>query len=164
MKISLKNHLSHLHMLLIEVPIILLAIWYFTKDDQGIVLTQYSLYMGPLLAFTLFPTLVLHFNYFFRNKDYQVFIKGRNLRVTVKNREFLITPDIVSNLEYHVSPAMYEERFLWLPWDYYRHLVINMKSGEKLVITSLLMDDFKFFLSNDFDVEVNKSLFRFAKT
>ncbi len=163
-RISFKDHFRNLYQLLIMLCLVPVALWFFSELENDLIPLEYLLLLLPFVVFLLLPTLMIHINYFLKNNKMKVTIGPDFIKLNKKGANYIIDSSTVKNVEYHLSYAVFDRRFLWLPWDYYRHVKIHLKDGTALTLTSLLMldEDFDFFYRNDFDVEVYKNLFRLA--
>lgn len=159
--IALKKQLNHLFGLFVITIVILAGIFLISRSGSGFDVKYYFLYLVPLFLLIVI-TLITYISYYVKNKNCTVKNSGTSLILTCNSERFEISPTFVEKIEYHVSLPMYEERFLWLPWDDYRHFVIYMKDKRKLVISSLLLEDFSIILDNDYKIEIKKNLFRMA--
>lgn len=159
--ITLKNQLNHLIGLIVIIIVILAGVVLISRSRSDLEVKYYFLYLFPLFLFIVI-TLVIHINYYVKNKNCEIVYSRTNLILICNSEQIEISPTYVDKIEYHVSLPMYEERFLWLPWDDYRHIVIHLKDKRKFVITSLLLEDFSLILGNDYKIDVKNNLFRFA--
>ncbi|MBO6522698.1 MAG: hypothetical protein JJ971_02650 [Balneolaceae bacterium] len=159
MRITLKKQIDHLFQLFVIIIVIVLASWIiFSTNGTKLHLAAYSV---PFI-FIVMPTLVVHINYFLKNRRYDFEILEDEIRISIDKKEYRIKPNETSEVKYVISPEMYETRHVWLPWNYYRHVEIYMNDGGKFVITSLLTDDFSWLFHHGFNYETKINFYRLA--
>lgn len=159
MRITLKKQLDHLLQMFVIIFVISIGGWliYLIKGVN----LNFEVYLIPLFL-VVFPTFIVHINYFLKNRKYDFEVLKSEIRVSVDGKNYEIRPEDTSKVVYVISPEMYENRYIWLPWNYYRHVEIYMKDGNKFVITSLLTNDFSWLFHLGFDSEARVNLYRLA--
>jgi hypothetical protein len=87
------------------------------------------------------PVVVLHLNYYLKNKGDLFIYDGLNQRINFNHKgmtfEFIF--EDIKYVKQFRSYPLAENRFQWTPWDNYNYSVIYLKNGESMIITSLLV-------------------------
>ena len=100
------------------------------------------------LVFLMFfiPQLILHINYYTKNKGDMFFYDSAGKRVTINhNGESLnFTFDDIELIKRFKSYTIAENRMQWFPWDSYNYSIIRLKSGQEFIVTSLLVPNLDF--------------------
>lgn len=88
------------------------------------------------------PQLILHIQYYRRDRK-RIFYytpDEQRLGLRLDNGQLLeFTFDDIEYIERNKSRPLAEKRMLWFPWDSYHYSVIHLKSGGRILITSLLV-------------------------
>jgi hypothetical protein len=92
----------------------------------------------PILILTVFPTLFLHFEYFYRNKKEEYELCGDKIFSRIKNNEFVYKKEDIKKIEIHMSPNYFNNEFYLSAFANYHFAKIYLVSGEILYLTSLL--------------------------
>jgi hypothetical protein len=140
-KISLDHHFKNAWTILIYLLIFsalpIYMINRFGYDDM-MVFVQLS-----VLVFLLFfiPQLILHINYYMRNKGDVFFYDPLGQKITIYHRELFVSFSFsdIEKINRFKSYPFAENRMQWFPWDSYNYSVIRLKGGQEFVITSLLV-------------------------
>lgn len=163
-KIRFKDHYRHLLQLIFMICIAPIVSWFFLRTEENITAIDHIEILSPFIILIIVPTLVIHINYYLKSRKLSVLCTPSFIKINDAETEIIIDSSTVEKIEYHLSYSVSEKRLQWLPWDYYRHVVIHLKDGSSLILTSLLLrnDEFDFFNRNDFETEIHRSLFRLA--
>jgi len=101
------------------------------------------------VSLVLLSVIVVHLQYFIENRN--VLLKKINeneFRYYKNGVEFIITNDNILTVEKFTS-YNYNTKAAkgLLPTDDYHYYIVTLKDRDKLIITSLLIDDFSFFIN-----------------
>lgn len=140
--ITSKSHFRHLWVL-IPIGIVLPAAVYFLMSYKlGYYRQDTAFLVGSItFLFCVFPMIVLHINYYLKDRDNafeydslsgQSVYHGKDLRVDFGN-------DDIRKLLVYKSWPLAEDRTLITPWDAYNYAVIELKDGQVLKLSSLLV-------------------------
>lgn len=140
-KISFDHHFKNAWTILIYLSIFsVLPIYMVNRFGYKDVLVFVQL---SALAFSLFfiPQLILHVNYYRRNKGYVFFYDPVGQRITISRKgesvNFLFSD--IKLIKRVKSYPLAENRMQWFPWDSYNYSVIQLKGGQEFIVTSLLV-------------------------
>lgn len=140
-KITFRNQFQNAWAILIYLLIFIVLPIYmvkeFGKDDVGLFIR-----LAVLLFFLfLIPQIVLHLNYYFKNRGDVLFYDLSQRKITINHNDISHTflfEDILL-VERFKSFPLAEDRMQWFPWDSYNYSVIYLKDGLKFIVTSLLV-------------------------
>jgi hypothetical protein len=87
------------------------------------------------------PQLILHMNYYMKNKGDIFFYDPAGQRVTINRKSESVSfsfrdIDVIKRFK---SYPLAENRMQWFPWDSYNYSVIRLKGGQEFIVTSLLV-------------------------
>lgn len=162
-RLTARNHFNHLIDLIGFFILSIIPFLYFLCIEHSGLAAFYA--FGSLFFLQAAFTIVIHINYYHLNK-------GDELQYDSVNRVFVFkhhgdvlkySVDNIQKVTMHKSYALHNKRTQFLAWDDYYHSVIEMASGEKIILSSLLLDG-NFPLPVDDDkIVVKQSLFRWAR-
>jgi len=120
--------------------VVVFAIYKFGIQDIGIYL---KIMLIPFILFIL-PTLYIHLEYYFTNRNDILKIDDATNRVeyTYKNKTINFNFNDVVSIEQFKTPIVFEKRTPWLPWDTYNYTKIILMNGEQIFITCDMIDEF----------------------
>lgn len=110
----------------------------FGRDSLTFAISAASI--AFLLVFI--PHLFIHIKYYILNKGMTIEfnVKSRTIKVMMDGgEEVLVKNQDIENVETIVSRAKFKNTLQWYPWDNYSYSIIHLKSGEKILVTSLLI-------------------------
>ncbi len=109
----------------------------FGADDLS-VFKQYAC-IGFLLLFI--PQLCMHLGFYFLNKGRVLHYYPSSLKMAIEihNIRYDFTFDEIESIERNKSFPLAENRMLCFPWDSYNYSVIQLKNGQRFLVTSLLV-------------------------
>jgi len=89
------------------------------------------------------PQLVLHLNYYFRNKGDIFFYDPSRQKITIEHKGQSVNFSFseIELIKRFKSYPLAEKRLQWFPWDSYNYSVIRLKGGKEFIVTSLLVPD-----------------------
>ena len=142
-KINFKSHLSHLwpmFFLIIFEPIMLYCLIALRGNSYN---NKQIIIIGIVLfCITILPLIVLHINHYLNSKNsifgYEDFIKFTYKKNKV-NIDF--NKEDVESLISYKSYAVADNRTPVLPWDIYNYSEIRLKNGDRIRISSLLINE-----------------------
>lgn len=142
-KICFENHLKNAWTILIYLSIFLiLPIYMINRFESGEILVFIQLsFLGFLLFFV--PQLILHTNYYMKNKGDIFFYDPVGQRITIKRKGESVSFSFsdIELIKRFKSYPLAENRMQWFPWDNYNYSVIRLKGGQEFIVTSLLVPD-----------------------
>ncbi len=132
LKISVLNFLR-LHFPTIILIIIGIAVLYYLKFDEHFVQVFLVIWIIDLL-----PAIYLHVTYFLINKGEKYEIRDNELILYKKGEVLTYKNEEVEKIIIYLSPALYKNSdFHLLMIESYHYAVIELKTGEKLILTCL---------------------------
>ena len=78
-KITLKDHIDHLTSLLVILLVISLMLFFVGDFNFSFEDTSLFLSIVPFALILVLPSLIIHFNYFFKNKGLELFIDNNEM-------------------------------------------------------------------------------------
>lgn len=140
-KISLDHHFKNAWTILIYLLIFsALPIYMINRfgSDDMLVFVQLS-----VLVFLLFfiPQLILHINYYMRNKGDIFFYDPTGQKITINHKGESVSFSFrdIELIKRFKSYPLSENRMQWFPWDSYNYSIIRLKGGREFIVTSLLV-------------------------
>ena len=95
------------------------------------------------VVFLLFfiPQLILHINYYTKNKHDIFFYDPVGQRITInhKGESASFSFSDIQSIDRFKSYPLAENRMQWFPWDSYNYSIIRLKNGQEFIVTSLLV-------------------------
>ncbi|GAA4456756.1 hypothetical protein GCM10023092_22490 [Rurimicrobium arvi] len=125
-------------MLVVGSLIAYAAISYKSED-----LWVFRVYSGILIPPQLLVVALLHLKYTSANKGMELTLDTARgvARVRRNGQEFCVGKGDVQKCVWYVSPKRYYKGTLRVAlWDEYQHLVVELRDGSRVVISSLLAD------------------------
>lgn len=140
-RLNFENHFKNSWTILIYViGSVLFPFFMVYQKGPSDLLTFVLMGIGLLLLF-LIPPIIIHCNYFRINKNDLLIYDPSNQNITInhkgENHSFFLSD--ISFIERFMSHPLADNRTQWLPWDSYNHSIIHLESGQKFVVTSLLV-------------------------
>lgn len=134
------QHVAHLwYPLLVVGSLIAYAAISYKSEDLWV----FWVYSGILIQPQLLVVALLHLRYASANKEMELTLDKALQAVLVRRdgREFCVGGGDVQKCVWYVSPARYfKGNLLVALWDEYQHLVLELRDGSRVVISSLLAD------------------------
>lgn len=160
LKITPATHFVALYSLLI-VTFLLIVLLFLFDFDRGSVI-------GVPIAFLLqaIPSLYLHFEYWAKNKGEAYEIRRNEIILSKNGTEISYKSDDIRGMVVYLSPALYQNSNLhFLAIESYNYASITLKTGERIILTSLLHPRMDIALSQIKDVyfEKRKRLFCYIR-
>lgn len=89
----------------------------------------------------LIPQLILHINYYTRNRGDIFYYDPVGQRITInqKGESASFSFSDIKLIKRFKSYPLAENRMQWFPWDSYNYSVIQLKGGREFIVTSLLV-------------------------
>ena len=138
-KITLKSHLAQVWPIFIYLLAALIIPLYFSDKYKAETIETISIFSGWLLAFLVVPMLILHLRYFMLNRECLIEEKGKNaFLLKMKDLKLSIKVVDIEKIEIYKSFSAYHKGFRVLPVDNYFYGVIKLKSGQEVIITTLI--------------------------
>lgn len=140
-RISFEHHLKNAWAIIIYLSIFSILPFYmisrFGSKDTLIFL------LLSIVGFLVFfiPQLVLHINYYMKNKGDTFYYDPSGQKVTINHKGELTSFSFgdIQLLKRFKSYPLSEDRMQWFPWDNYNYSIIRLKNGQEYTITSLLV-------------------------
>lgn len=150
-KISFEHHLKNAWMILIYLSIFsILPIYMINRfgTNDALIFIQLSI-LGFLLFFL--PQLILHINYYMRNKRDIFFYDPVGQRITInhKGESASFSFSDIELIKQFKSYPLAEDRMQWFPWDNYNYSIVRLKNGQEFIITSLLVPNMDLPIDSD---------------
>ncbi len=137
-RLTLKKHLSKLYSVLFSLLLILLPVYLkFNKPTSTEEHTTFVIITLLIILYNI-PTLLLYFQYY-RNEKGRVITydpNQKNLIIEYKGLTTELNNDTVEEIEYCTS----SNSNLRSPWRDFSYIAFNLKNGNRLVLTSLMID------------------------
>ncbi|HVW98376.1 MAG TPA: hypothetical protein VHA56_20585 [Mucilaginibacter sp.] len=153
-KITFKNQFKALEFL-IYGSILFIGLVYFLYRTEGFgwdLINFFSIYYIVLLI----PTILLHFEYYLRNKNDLVMIDLYQ-KIISYNTSPSIHFSEIERIILYVPPVWHRKGFIrLLPFEDYRYATIELKSGKQYIITCLMMYDLEKVMSTISGVTIEK--------
>ena len=133
MKITIYTHFASLLSLIFMVTLgALFVIW--TKFDSDAILV-----MGIFFLIDAIPSLYLHYEYWIINREEEIILRNNEILRRKKRNEIIIKNDEIKKIIIYLSPALCKgSSFHLLAIEGYHYAKIKLKSGEEIILTSLL--------------------------
>lgn len=141
-RISIDHQFRHLWVILYYTLIIVSGSLYFSYSRYGFINFEKIIVIsfGTFLIF-LIPQLIIHINYYTKNKGDIFFYDPAGQRITLnhKGESFSFTFGDIELIKRYKSYPLAENRMQWFPWDSYNYSIIRLKEGQEYIVTSLLV-------------------------
>ncbi|SEJ41728.1 hypothetical protein SAMN05192553_103786 [Cyclobacterium xiamenense] len=97
------------------------------------------------------PQLVLHINYYMKNKGDIFFYDPVGQRITInhKGESASFSFSDIELIKRFKSYPLAEDRMQWFPWDNYNYSMVRLKNGQEFIITSLLVPNMDLPIDSD---------------
>ncbi len=157
-RISINHQFKHLWVIFYYVLVIVSGALYFSHSRYGFI--DYGkiipISLVTILIF-LIPQLILHINYYRRNKGDIFFYDPAGQRVTInrKGESASFSFSDIELIKRFKSYPLADNRMQWFPWDNYNYSIIRLKNGQEFIITSLLVPNM--------DLPINSSRIKLKK-
>lgn len=132
------SHLRLLFTLILPIPFFFMMMWYIKSkygDEQGLFALQICFIV---LALQALPVLFLHIYYWYVNRGMTVKTLGRKVVVQSPKGELVFDITEIKVIELKVTISHANGGFKILPSENYMLGRIELKSGQKVVVTTLL--------------------------
>jgi hypothetical protein len=138
-KITLKSHLVQIWPIFIYLSAALLLPLYFSGKYKAETIETITHFSGLLLAFLIIPMLILHLRYFMLNRESLIEEKSKNIfSLKIQDLELSVKTIDIEKIDIYKSVSAYYKGFRVLPVDNYFYGVIKLKSGQDIIITTLI--------------------------
>ncbi|MEB2779595.1 hypothetical protein U3A58_04255 [Algoriphagus sp. C2-6-M1] len=140
-KISFEHHFKNSWPILIYL-IGSFILPFYMKNRFGSGDTWIFVQLSAALFLLFFvPLLILHINYYSRNKGDIFFYDPIGQRITInrKGESVSFSFSDIELIKRFKSYPLAENRMQWFPWDSYNYSVIRLKGGQEFIVTSLLV-------------------------
>jgi hypothetical protein len=136
-KINLRNTIKVLSATLIyHVVFILFYVYglYNLDDGSGV----YAIIFAIGYAVSMLPTILLHVEYYLKNKADVVYIDSKEKSITI-NKDRTIQFDEVEKIILYMPPCWNRnDNFRYYPFEDYRYSQIQIRGGDKYLFTCLM--------------------------
>lgn len=151
-KVTLRNQVQNAWPIVIDLLVFTVLPFYMIRRYGGSDTAIFILMAVLLFLLFFIPQLILHWNYYRKNKGDILFYDPTSRSITIDRKEVscLFFFDDIKLVERFKSYPLAEDRIQWFPWDGYNYSVIHLKNGQKFLVTSLLVPNL------DLPIESNK--------
>ena len=120
--------------------VVVFAIYKFGIQDLSMYL---KIMLVPFILFIL-PTLYIHLEYYFTNRNDILKIDDAKNGVehTHMNKTIDFDFNDITSIEQFKTPIVFEKRASWVPWDTYNYTKILLNNQEQIFITCHMIDEF----------------------
>jgi hypothetical protein len=136
-KIQLRDHVFHLRSQLVYIIIAGIYVFYMINSYGKYNLTEYFKPALFIIGVALIPTLIIHFNYYFINRNDRLEISGGLVIFSRRNKNYEIPIEQITKIQCFMTNNFAEKNTPWLPWEEYHFFVIQTGTDD-YIITSLL--------------------------
>jgi hypothetical protein len=163
-KITFRNQVQNAWPIVIDILVFTILPLYminrYGRSDAAI----FILMAVFLFLLFLIPQLILHFDYYLKNKGDILFYdpEGRWIKIDHKEVSSIFSFDDINLVERVKSYPLAEDRMQWFPWDSYNYSVIHLKNGQKFLVTSLLVPNIDLPIESN-KIKLRKTFYPFAK-
>lgn len=105
---------------------------------------------GTILAFAFFglilvPHFLIHYRYTILSSGVTVKFDGQHKKITFKSRDDqkVVHDHDIASIDMVLTRSLARDELIAYPWQAYGYAIIRLRSGEKLLITSLLVPRMK---------------------
>lgn len=157
-KICLDHHFKNAWTILIYLVIFsVLPIYMINRFGSEDILVFVQLSVVVFLVFFI-PQLILHINYFMRNKGDVFFYDPTGQKITLNHKGESVSFSFrdIELVKRFKSYPLAENRMQWFPWDSYNYSVIRLKGGQEFIVTSLLVPNMDLPIDSDKIVLIKK--------
>lgn len=141
-KISLGHQIKHLWVIVYYALVIVGGSFFISYSRYGFI-DYAKILVIATVAFLLFfiPLLILHINYYMRNKGDIFFYDPTGQKITINHKGESVSFSFrdIELIKRFKSYPLSENRMQWFPWDSYNYSVIRLKGGQEFIVTSLLV-------------------------
>lgn len=159
-RLTVRNHISQLtHLIGFFVVFTILVLFYLLVLNSSLTILYFS---TIFLTYHSIITLSMHYNYYNVNKDDELQYDNVNRLFVFKHlgeiKKYKV--DDIGQVVMYKSYALHNKRAKFLAWDEYYYSVIQMVSGEKIILSSLLLNgDFPLSVDDD-KIVVKQSIYK----
>lgn len=164
-KICLDHHFKNAWTILIYLVIFsVLPIYMINRFGSEDILVFVQLSVVVFLVFFI-PQLILHINYFMRNKGDVFFYDPTGQKITLNHKGESVSFSFrdIELVKRFKSYPLAENRMQWFPWDSYNYSVIRLKGGQEFIVTSLLVPNMDLPIDSD-KIVLNKKFYPFIQS
>ena len=147
-KLNIKDQLKTLEFTIIVIVVVVsLTILNFkpNKYEHG----SLALVLAICVGFTIFvlPSLLLYIQYLYFSKGLELFVDRfqNTLKLTLRNASFEFEVSDIQRIVKTCSYPVGENRICWLATDLYYYFEIELKNGNRIIITSLMSRNFEIY-------------------
>ncbi|WP_162417914.1 hypothetical protein [Cyclobacterium roseum] len=140
-KISFEHHFQNSWPILIYLVGAFILPFYITKRFGSGDTWIFIILTATLFLMFFIPQLLVHINYYTRNKADIFFYdpSGQKITINHKGESVSFSFNDIQLIKRFKSYPLAENRMQWFPWDSYNYSVIRLKNGKEFIITSLLV-------------------------
>jgi hypothetical protein len=121
-------------------------------EKEGLIyINEYLLIaLGGYFLF-LIPTLIIYVSYLLANNNDKMIIdfKNETIKYYHKNDGLFFDFDDIKKIDIYINPSKLRGATGWVPWDIYHYMALTLNNGKKILVTSLLADEFKIPVQED---------------
>lgn len=141
-KICLDHQIKHLWVIFYYGLVIVGGSFYISYNRYDFI-DYAKILVIATVAFLLFfiPQIILHINYFMRNKGVIFFYDPTGQKITINHKGESVSFSFrdIELIKRFKSYPLAENRMQWFPWDSYNYSIIRLKGGQEFIVTSLLV-------------------------
>jgi hypothetical protein len=145
-KVRLMFHIKSLQSSIIVTLLTFLLCYFLLDQNKRFDFNAYALGAVPVFLIVLAPTLYLHVTYYIKNAGLSLRMdESQHLfKIIHSDHELLHTFSNIVSVEQHLG-IYYRNRIdnaarRIAPWTRYGYLIIKLKNGEQICLTSLMID------------------------
>ncbi len=151
-RISINHQFKHLWVIFYYAVVIVGGAIYFSHSRYGFMdyAKIISISFVTILIF-LIPQIILHINYYIKNKGDIFFYDPVGQRITINHNgeSASFSFSDIELIKRFKSYPLAEDRMQWFPWDNYNYSMVRLKNGQEFIITSLLVPNMDLPIDSD---------------
>ncbi|MDW7694034.1 hypothetical protein R9C00_04715 [Flammeovirgaceae bacterium SG7u.111] len=132
----------YLIMVFIGCPAVLI---YFKETDVLEILNMYLYLSLYVLVFFSLPGFIFWYNHYSFAKDVELVTDGESFTLHSQNEKIVFLKDDIEYIDVFLSPVLYDKRINFVYWGNYSYMTLSLKSGQKLFISCMTLDEPKIF-------------------
>ena len=151
-KISFEHQIKHLWVIVYYGLVIVCGSFFISYSRYGFIDYAKILVISTVGFLVFFiPQLILHMNYYMKNKGDIFYYDPLGQRVTInhKGESASFSFDDIQLLRRFKSYPFAQNRMQWFPWDNYNYSIIQLKNGQEFIVTSLLVPNMDLPIDSD---------------
>jgi hypothetical protein len=164
-KIDTSDHVRPLKSLLLVIVIFSIGIYFLMIYKYGSFDLQKGLIVGVItLSLFVLPMLILHLQYYFQNRHDKFEYDQLSGEIVYQRGDSKLTFRVeeILKITVHKSRPLAEGRTPILIWDEYNYAVIELKDGQKIKLSSLLVNELDKVLKFE-NTEIKKTLYAWIR-